>query len=131
MTPPALLVARKRLFLGTLLTCESLKLVLRVFAYVADADDATGQNGAMSAAGATRSRRVRITIGGGTFHRHLMKRNQMDQLTVEPEDGTQRGVTEMERSGRDGLADRLSVGGRDGNHAKDFAGGRLLFRRLA
>jgi hypothetical protein len=93
-------------------------------------NDATGQDGAMGTASPAWARRVRITIGGGTFRGHLMKSHEMDQLTVEPEDGTQLGVAEPERSGRYGLEHRLSVGGRAGNHAKDFGRGRLLLQRL-
>jgi len=93
-------------------------------------NDATGQDGAMGAAGAPWRRRVCITISGGTFRRHLMKSNEMDQLTVEPEDGTQLSVAEAKCSGRDRIERRLGIGERAGNHAKDFGGGRLLFRGL-
>src|SRR5262245_35245546 len=91
-------------------TRERLKLVLRVLAYVGDVDDGTGQDGAMCAACAPRTRGVCISIGDGAFRGDVMKRHQMDQLAVEPERGTQLGVAETQGTGGDAVEHWLNIG---------------------
>src|SRR5213075_3028831 len=93
-------------------TRERLKLVLRVLTYVWDMDDAAGQDGGMGAACSPGTRRVRITIGVGAFRGHVMRSDEMDQLTVEPEGGTQLGVAQAEGAGGDAIEHRLDIVGR-------------------
>ena len=93
-------------------------------------DDAAGPDGAMGAACPPGTRRVRITIGVGAFRGHVMRSDEMDQLTVEPESGTQLGVAQAEGAGSDAIEHRLDIVGRARDDAQDVASRSLLLQRL-
>src|SRR5262245_57907208 len=55
--------------------------------------------------------------------------NPMEQLSVELKERTEEPIAQFACIGSDRVKNRLDTGRRAPNHAKDVAGGRLLFER--
>src|SRR5262245_64169938 len=92
--------------------------------------DAASQDGPSGVATPAWWHRERVTKSIGALWAKLIESDEMNELAVEREDATQRGVTEPERIRRHRVEHRLDVGRRAGDHTQDFAGSGLPLQRL-
>src|SRR5262245_62835763 len=105
---------------------EALEHVFGVLMHVGNVRDAASQDGPSGVATPAWWRRERVTKSIGALWAKLIESDEMNELAVEREDATQRGVTEPERIRRHRVEHRLDVSLRAADDAQDLAGGRLL-----
>src|SRR5262249_2874059 len=92
--------------------------------------DCAGQDCSMSAALPPWTRGIGIPIGVCTFLGHVTRADKIDEFTIEPESGTQLGVTEAQGTGGDAVEHWLKISRGPRDDAQNLAGRRLPIESL-